>query len=196
MPSTHSVPFDSAAHTIRSGLVLAALLAFAPMGWAAPLYESCAAEISRPVASAVDRTSEDAVALAFMQAMAHKDLDTARQLTADMLEEEPGTYAYLMKRLVQLVDKVGGVHAIELGKKEKRTEVYMPHVVGVELLFAAIDIRLTFCVKDESSKGHQIKPAKVPIRLVLALVNGAWGVVNMRPAYEEPYDKPADKAEN
>ncbi|MFV0476552.1 MAG: hypothetical protein ACK5ME_01810 [Parahaliea sp.] len=79
---------------------------------------SCAAKIGKQDASAVDRQSEDAVALAFMQALAHKDTDFANQFVETRLEEE---HAQWINKFIQLFENIGGIHSITPEKKTLTT---------------------------------------------------------------------------
>lgn len=69
----------------------------------------------------------------------------------------------------------------------------MPHVVGLKMPVASTTMRLTFCVRDTSTKGYQIKPAKVPMQITLVSIEGIWSVINMKPLLDEPYDIPENK---
>ncbi len=169
--------------------VLSLITLYALPGFAvSPLYTGCSADIPKPEMP-VDRHSPEAVATAFMQAVAHNDTETAVSLVnLDLLEQgaEAGRLYTedWIKEFIGLVDReIGGIDSIILGEKTTRSEVFLPGVVGVELPYADFPVILTFCLKSELPQGYEVRPAKIPLYLTLISWEGEWSVVDL---YKNP----------
>lgn len=127
---------------------------------AASAVATCPASIPKPNLQSLDKTSEDAVAQAFMQAIAHQDLDSAIALIdldlMDMPEDSARRYTQSqLQPLMNTIENIGKVHSFQLSNKTRSTEVYLPGILGIDLPVVSYDVSLTFCVKSTTPKKRQ-----------------------------------------
>lgn len=155
----------------------------------ASLYEECAASIPKKNLQQLkhqqlNRQQPKAVADAFMQALAHDDMAQAVALVdIAMLEQgEEAGRRYTEGWIAPIIDdskQIGGIHGYSFVAERASKEVYLPEVVNTEIALMTYTVQLQFCLKNDSKKGYEIKPAKVKFELTLAQWDGQWSVLRM-----------------